>query len=56
MPDGFGGEMGRVMIDTDAYPALILSDVEDSVGDRLAKFLVEDVVDVDGFWLSLSSF
>src|ERR671911_3223986 len=41
--------MGR----PDADPAGVVGDVIDAVGDRLAKFLVLEVMDVDPSWMSL---
>ena len=38
------GELGGVVVDPDADPALVVGEVVDPVGDRLAELLVEEVV------------
>ena len=40
-------ELGGVVVDPDADPALVVGEVVDAVGDRLAQFLVFEVVGAD---------
>ena len=41
------------MGDPDTDPAAVVGDIVDAVGDRLAQFLVLEVMDVDPPWMSL---
>ena len=44
--DAVGGELGRVVVDPHAHPALVAGQVVDAVGDRLAQLLVREVMDL----------
>src|SRR6516164_5422031 len=48
--DSLGCEPGRVVVDPDAYPALVRCEVVDTVRDRLAQFFVHEVVDTYLDW------
>ena len=46
-------ERGGVVVDPDLDPTLVVGEVVDPVGDRLAEFLVLEVVDADQLGLAL---
>ena len=52
-PDRVDGELGCIMGDPDTDPAAVVGDIVDAVGDRLAQFLVLEVMDVDPPGMSL---
>lgn len=45
------GEVCRVVVDADTHPALVVRDIVDPVGNRLAQLLVLKVVNPDFLWL-----
>ena len=47
--EGGGGELGGVVVDADADPALVRPQVRDTVGDRLAQLRIEEIVNADFF-------
>src|SRR5271166_304417 len=52
-PNAFDGEFGRVVIDPNAHPALIGSDIVDPVGRHLAEFRIDEIMDANLLGISL---
>jgi len=52
-PNAGRREIGRVVIDPHIHPALVVRDIVDSVWNRLAQLLIEEIVDADFFRLAL---
>jgi len=43
-PYALYGKLGRVVVDTDAYPASIVCNIVHAIGSHLAQFMINEVV------------